>query len=73
MIGTRSDEAAMREMASKLLAGGGNGDQLAPPLRPVAPTSATGAKPIVRQKFSDHPGVVSACELNARRLSLIHI
>lgn len=70
MIGTRSDEAAMREMASKLLAGGGNGDQLAPPLRPVAPTSATGAKPIVRQKFSDHPGVVSACELNARRRAI---
>lgn len=67
MIEARRDEAAMREMASKLLAGRGGAELKAPAPRPLAPDRS---RPAPRQKFADHPLIASACEVNARRRAI---
>ncbi|MDP7703634.1 MULTISPECIES: aminotransferase class I/II-fold pyridoxal phosphate-dependent enzyme [unclassified Mycobacterium] len=65
MIDTKRDEAAMRDMASRLLAGRGNGASAGPLPRPAAPAPRS-----TRQQFADHPLVASACELNSRRRAI---
>lgn len=67
MIEAKHDEAAIRDMASRLLAQRDSGDVRPAVGRAVAPPLPQRGQ---RQKFADHPLVAAACELNARRRAI---
>ncbi|OSC42507.1 aminotransferase class I/II-fold pyridoxal phosphate-dependent enzyme [Mycobacterium decipiens] len=70
MTRDRSNDAALRDMASRLLAQRGANPSPAPASTTPRPAPRTAPSPGPRKRFSDHPGVVAVCELNAQRRAL---